>query len=193
MSELCYVVAYAGTMPHDVYIVHAGVPAEFTGSSTASWRASRRRGSSPPSSSSTATGSGSRRCGPSASTSTRASGTSTGATLPRSTKRRLGHDLGEEEDRQGRPAPLEGALEGQRPLADRDPGGDQEGQRHRHQLQDARLALRAPRARPAPDQGLFDRLARLEVQLQQREARRVREIRLPRSFTHRQRRTNRRR
>lgn len=29
MSEHCYVVAYAGTMPHDVYIVHAGVPTEF--------------------------------------------------------------------------------------------------------------------------------------------------------------------
>ncbi len=30
MSELCYLVAYAGTMPHDVYIVHAGVPSELT-------------------------------------------------------------------------------------------------------------------------------------------------------------------
>ncbi len=30
MSDLCYVVAYAGTMPHDVYVVHGAVPAEFT-------------------------------------------------------------------------------------------------------------------------------------------------------------------
>jgi DNA-binding Lrp family transcriptional regulator len=30
MSDLSYLVAYAGTMPHDVYIVHAGVPTEFT-------------------------------------------------------------------------------------------------------------------------------------------------------------------
>jgi len=31
MSEDCYVVAYAGTMPQDAYIVHAGVPTEFVG------------------------------------------------------------------------------------------------------------------------------------------------------------------
>jgi hypothetical protein len=31
MSEICYVVAYAGTMPNQLYIVHAGVPAELTG------------------------------------------------------------------------------------------------------------------------------------------------------------------
>lgn len=31
MSDLCYLVAYAGTMPSELYIVHAGVPAEFTG------------------------------------------------------------------------------------------------------------------------------------------------------------------
>jgi hypothetical protein len=30
MSEICYVVAYAGTMPDQLYVVHAGVPAEFT-------------------------------------------------------------------------------------------------------------------------------------------------------------------
>jgi DNA-binding Lrp family transcriptional regulator len=30
MSEICYVVAYAGTMPDQRYIVHAAVPAEFT-------------------------------------------------------------------------------------------------------------------------------------------------------------------
>jgi DNA-binding Lrp family transcriptional regulator len=29
MNELCYVVAYAGTMPYGHYIVHAGVPTEF--------------------------------------------------------------------------------------------------------------------------------------------------------------------
>jgi DNA-binding Lrp family transcriptional regulator len=30
MSDLCYLVAYAGTVPQDVYIVHAGVPSQFT-------------------------------------------------------------------------------------------------------------------------------------------------------------------
>jgi DNA-binding Lrp family transcriptional regulator len=30
MSDVCYIVAYAGTMPQDCYIVHAGVPTEFT-------------------------------------------------------------------------------------------------------------------------------------------------------------------
>ena len=30
MSEVCYLVAYAGTMPQDTYIVHSGVPREFT-------------------------------------------------------------------------------------------------------------------------------------------------------------------
>jgi len=30
MSDLCYVVAYAGTMPNDVYIVHGAVPQELT-------------------------------------------------------------------------------------------------------------------------------------------------------------------
>jgi len=30
MSDLCYLVAYAGTMPQEVYIAHAAVPAEFT-------------------------------------------------------------------------------------------------------------------------------------------------------------------
>jgi len=30
MSDLCYIVAYAGTMPDDYYIVHGGVPAELT-------------------------------------------------------------------------------------------------------------------------------------------------------------------
>ncbi len=30
MNDLCYLVAYAGTMPHGVYVAHAGVPAEFT-------------------------------------------------------------------------------------------------------------------------------------------------------------------
>ena len=30
MSEACYLVAYAGTMPDQLYIVHAGVPTEFT-------------------------------------------------------------------------------------------------------------------------------------------------------------------
>ena len=30
MNELSYIVAYAGTMPNDVYVVHGGVPTQFT-------------------------------------------------------------------------------------------------------------------------------------------------------------------
>ncbi len=30
LNDLCYLVAYAGTMPHGVYVAHAGVPAELT-------------------------------------------------------------------------------------------------------------------------------------------------------------------
>jgi len=30
MSDVCYLVAYAGTKPYDVYVVHAAVPQEFT-------------------------------------------------------------------------------------------------------------------------------------------------------------------